>query len=1102
MKKFLKNLSLAILFLISILHPVQAGEVVVTDDVKQYPSEYLATRLNRIAKDFRIEIAFDGKSVEGISLPAIEKENTAEKALTSSLLNTSFIYRKNSENNYSIVKRTNTRPSSGSATLRGRIVESETSEPIPGAAIHLSDKQYAVSDFNGYYSFPKVTSGKVVLEVSYVGFKPEKTEITVKTGENTYDIKMSGSTQLSEVLVKGVLRTRSAVPHTTEKLMVAEIKGLNVLASGISSEQISKSADRNAAEAVQRVSGVSIADDKFVIVRGLNQRYNLTYMNDNVAPSTEMYSRAFALDLIPSRIIDKILVFKSPSPENQADATGGVIKIYTKDAKVVRHFDVELQLGYRPGTTFKSDFLTYNGGKFDFLGFDDGTRKLPSSVPGYGNLDQATISQKEYVRTFSPILTYGQKTALPNLQFTANYYNSFVIGNKYLSMLSSLSYKHEDLHSDVFRQEGNPANGTNDKVYNENRNTETGQINLLQNFTYQLNDSSKLEFKNFLLEQGQNTTLVRISHPNFPPMTQGGYYDPTYQGPLNKNNILSWSQRFLYAGNLGGTHYFNKGVHELQWNLGYTFSRFEVPDERVIRLSTVDQSERSGDPSLQWTGVPRQGDYDLSTVWGMISRTWTRNTEGVYNASADYTYKPVSWIKLKTGMYQQFKLRKLSRRAYLVNEGDLRGGYMDFMTTVGNYGDYIDTKAVFFKEQDLNKLWSDDYLRDNTSGLKVYDRTLGSDAYTASEQNNSGYLAVDYTPNKQIEVYGGVRAEYDRTKIGGALPPAGDLGSTGINVPIIVDYQKLDWLPSLNINYRPFESTVFRLGYGKTVNRPEIREAAPYADHDYVNNNFVSGNPALRPSSIDNYDVRIEFYPRHNRSGEVISLGLFYKDLQNPIERINNTTRQKNAYPIISFQNSDHAVIKGAELELRKNMDFIPVNFFRSFSFVGNVTLIQSRARRKVTSAYDQGVDVDRPLQGQAPYIVNAGLYYDNAGSGSKVSVIYNVTGTSIYAAGRPYQTSSNIDGPLYRGSILELPRNLLDFSVTQRLFKGLQCKFSIQNLLNKPVEMAEDWNFTNKYELQSISYNDNGTRSYNGDPISYHYNPGRYYVFNLTYSF
>ncbi len=244
-------------------------------------------------------------------LPPLSVQNNAlEDILEKSLDATPFMFKKISGNSYVIIKKANAEPKKtfGSGTLKGRIVESETSEPIPGAMVRLSDKQYTVSDLNGYYVFPKVASGKLVLEVSYVGFKPEKTEITVRAGENTYDIKLSGSTLLSEVQVRGVQRVRSSVPHTTEKLLVAEIKGLSVLASGISSEQISKSADRNASDVVQKIAGVTVRDDKFIVIRGLNERYNLTHMNDNIAPSTELYSRAFSLDLIPTRIIDKILV--------------------------------------------------------------------------------------------------------------------------------------------------------------------------------------------------------------------------------------------------------------------------------------------------------------------------------------------------------------------------------------------------------------------------------------------------------------------------------------------------------------------------------------------------------------------------------------------------------------------------------------------------------------------------------------------------------------------------------------------------------------------------------------------------------------------------
>ena len=1070
-----------------------------------FPEETLVSRIERIKKTSDARITFNTEQLKDIHVKALIVENlTVEQILDKSLSATVFTYKKVSDNLYAIIRKTtNESPknSGSSGSLKGRIVESETSEPIPGAAIRLSDKQYAVSDFNGYYVFPKVANGKVVLEVSYVGFKPEKTEIIVRAGENTYDIKLSGSTMLSEVQVKGIQRMHSAVPHTTEKLLVAEIKGLNVMASGISSEQISKSADRNAAQAVQRVSGVTIVDDKFVVVRGLNQRYNLTYLNDNVAPSTETNSRAFALDLIPSRIIDKILVLKSPSPENQGDATGGVIKVYTKDAKAVKHFEIELQTGYREGTTFNNNFLTYQGGKTDFLGFDDGTRKLPSSVPGYGRLDVAKISQKDYAETFSPILSYGKKNALPNMQFTTNYYNSFPVLRKNLSTLTSLSYKNERIHADVFRQQGindNNMVSTNDAVQHDNRNTETAQLNLLQNFTLSLNDSNNIRFKNFLLQQGQSVTMDRISMPRLP--------SPTYlNASQNRDILLSYTQRFLYAGNLGGT--LTSGKHKWLWNAGYSYSRQELPDQRVSRFTAPTNYASIGDPELQWRARGRVNDPDLmkNTIpltLGIMSRLWSRNEEGVYNGSLDYTFRTNNWLSLKLGTFHQWKERQLYRKIFTVHEGDIRNAYSDYSTPAGYYGDYVNPNLIRFTLQELPYVWSTDYLRDDGTGLKVLDRTTGSDAYIATEQNNSSYFALSLSPaGGKFEMYGGLRYEYNRQKIAAAIPPSDPSSPDAINTPLLIDYPLTSWLPSLNLSYKPVDSWVFRAAYGKTVNRWEFREASPYTETDYENNQTLMGNPDLKAAKADNYDIRIEFYPQGNAQGETVSLGAFYKKINNPIERIVNSSRLSSEarLPIITFQNARRATIQGIELEIRKSLEFVPAAFFRHLSMVANLSLIKSEAvQDSVNTSNPFFYSFRRPLQGQAPYLVNAGLYYDNAGSGTKVSAIYNIVGTRIYAAGTNYQYNSVIRTATQRGSLLELPMHSLDISISQRIVKSLQVKFSVQNLLNQEIRMAEDFNFTNKYE--PVKETKDGLQE--GDNISSVYSPGRYFQLTLSYSF
>lgn len=996
----------------------------------------------------------------------------------------------------------------GPGTIKGRIVEFETSQPLPGASVFMVELKKGVqSDENGYYKFTGVPAGKYTLQVSYISFTTEKLQVTISANkEATYDVKLQGSNQLTEVVVKGVGKSRAPVAHTTEKQVLQEIKSMSIVASGISSQQISKSADRNAAEVVQRVAGVTTVDDKFVIVRGLNPRYNLTYLNDNTAPSTEIYTRGFALDLIPSRIIDKILVYKSPSPENLADATGGVVKIYTKDAKTVKHFDIELQTGIRGNTAFNQNFLTYKGGKFDFLGFDDGTRALPSAVPNYDQLSLAKLTPSQYANAFSPVLSYQKTTALPNVQITANYYNSFKVAKRNISSLTSLSYKNEYLKVMANRQQGNStvSYNTTDQTSTDDKNTQTGQINLLQNFTLHLADSSTISFKNFLLQQGINNTIVRQS---WRTAADGA------DAALNKDNILSFNQRFLYAGNIGGNHFLNKGRHRLQWNVGHTFSRQSTPDLRVIRLTESPAFATVGDTTIQWRARGlnmdfTDGNYVVPLKLGIISRLWMRNSEGNYNASLDYTYRLKPWLTLRAGSFQQWKERRLFRRIYTVHEGDME----DLSGRVGSGGKphgpgdswWLNSQLVRFREQDLPHVWSEKYLNDVYTGLRVADRTTGSDSYTGTEQNNSGYAALLISPaNRKVEVYGGMRYEYNRQKIGAAIP-ASDNFPGSINYPVYIDNPMSTWLPSVNVSWRPNSSWVFRTAYGKTVNRTEFREVAPYKELDYENNTIISGNIKLKSAKVSNYDFRAEYYPKGNQSGEVISAGIFYKELSNPIERINTSLRTTDSdFPTISFQNAARATIKGLEVEIQKKLDFIPIAPFRNISFIGNLSLIKSVTYNDTTVLASLAITPDqRALQGQAPYILNAGLYYENAGWGTKLSVIYNTSGMNIYAAGRGYE-KNQFSGTTYRGSILELPRHTFDVAATQRLLKGIQVKLSIQNLLNQEIRMAEDFNFTNKYEPLSEPYvTETGTKTRDGDNISYRYKPGTHFMLNISYSF
>lgn len=985
----------------------------------------------------------------------------------------------------------------GSGTLKGRIVEFETSQPLPGASVYITELRRGVSsDNDGYYRLTGIPAGKYTVRISFISYATENISVNVSTDrEATYDVRLQGNNALEEVTISAIRKSRAPVAHTSERQLVTEIKNLNVIASGVSSEQISKSADRDAAQVVQRISGVSVVDNRFVIIRGLNPRYNLTYLNDNVAPSTDVNSRNFGLDLIPSRIVDRILVYKSASPEYQADATGGIVKIYTKDATAVKHFDVEFQLGARQGTTFMRDFLSYNGGKLDFLGFDDGTRKLPSVLPGYGSLLLADLKPSEYASAFSPTLSYGKTTALPNMQVTANYYNAFPVFGRILSSLTSFSYKNDYQNSTVGLQEGSRYRSveTTDKTSSDNRNMNTAQLNLLQNFSFSLSERHKFFFKNFFLQQGQDNTVVRVSHPTA---------QNTQSPDLNKDITLSYQQRFLYAGNLGGLHQLQEDRQVLSWNVGYTYSNRQTPDQRVIRLRGMMPEFAMGDADLQWWahGFSPSDSEDLNTVplsLGIISRLWSRNSEGIYNGALDYTFKPTDWVTVKIGTFQQWKRRALSRRIYTVHEGNVDPSR--FGPGAINPYHYVDPNLTRFREGQLPQIWTDNYLNDAYSGLYVVDRTMGSDMYVGTEQNNSAYLALTLTPYPWIEAHGGLRYEYNRQKIGAAIPTG---AGRPISEPVLTDHSSGQWLPSINVSLKPTEQWTLRVAYGKTVNRTEFREVSPFRELDFENNTEISGNPNLVSARVENYDVRLEYYPNTDK-GDAISFGAFYKEITNPIERVNTSSRVISLFPSISFSNATSATVKGLELELRKSLAFLPGALFRDLSIIANASLIDSWTKYENLSATSTMIG-ERPLQGQAPFLVNAGLYYDNAAWGTRIAGIYNYAGENIYAVGLGERYNSFIDGPEYRGSLIELPRHLLDFSATQRIGKGMQLKFTIQNLLDQKLEVAEDFNFTNKYEpLVEIADPDyKFPIRYEGDNIASSFRPGRYFNLSFSYSF
>lgn len=1065
-----------------------------------------------------------------------EQQISVREALLRILDGTSLMYRLKMD--YVIID-TRPRPQPQPVgTIKGRIVEFETAEPLPGATVRVLESNTGMSaNEGGYYQF-NLSPGAYTLEVSFIGYNTVTRKVQVVAGkESTYDIKLQGNNILGEVEIKA-RKGFSKVPvaFTSERQLLEEVRMSRSVISGISNEQINRTADRNAAEVVRRISGVSVVDDKFIVVRGMNQRYNLTYLNSNIAPSTELYSRAFAYDMLPSSIIDRIVVYKSPAAELLGDYAGGAIKVYTKNTSPVRALNIGVQINYREGTTFK-DMNGYKGGSLDWLGFDDGTRKMPD-IPGFRETGgRQTMDQEQMINSFSNTWQYGRLQALPDMQLFVNYFDNWNVFGKRLYSMSALTYTNEYRHfveertvgggGGLFKtEEGTYAKELTPFTLND-QSTQITKLNLVQNFTLRLNDRHRLEFNNFLLNDARNNTTIAITH-------RDGFLTGDNELEINafatKLNTFNYQQRFLYNGNFGGVHDFSAARRQsLRWNLGYSRSLQDVPDQRVASFG--GNNIGYSDDDFRWTAFSAEGRPDI--YFGLMSRLFIKNTENVYSFSADYSIQPRADVLLKAGTYQLYRTREMDRRFFKVLPGNFNGTEIDANLDFGSIDPFENYPAlVRFREQDLAWLWDPRNFPEDGTGLKLFDVSSPLDRYIASEQNNSGYLQGEWTPmGGKLVINAGLRIEYNLQKIAGAgsMTVRNDDSEPYVGqmyYPVPVSLGKTDLLPSVNLNYRPDSVWVIRASYGRTVNRPEFRELSPFSDIDFISQERITGNPLLKSSTIENYDLRAELYPK-GRPGETVSIGVFYKQINGPIERLRYATASEGSFITqINFINTDRARLYGLELELRKSLSFVPGNLFRNLSIVLNGAWIKSEVSRNDSGvSYNNsnslgnrlGTFSGRPLQGQAPYVLNGGLFYENAGWGTKLGVIYNVTGPSIYAIadenGQEINEIMQKEGGITveetvrlqtLPSLIEAPRHLLDLSFTQRLYKSLQMRINIQNLLDQPYRMAEDANWDYKWNKPGdYFYRPPGTRpSVEGDNDLIRYRPGRYYNVSFTYAF
>lgn len=867
--------------------------------------------------------------------------------------------------------------------LEGSIVDQNTTEPLIGATLLVEGPgKGSIADIDGNYAVEDLPAGTYSALVQYVSYnKKHIQDIVIKDGQTTrLDIQLDeANIQLEGVQIVATRRTN------TELSMLSSTKMSNLVVSGVSSQQITRSLDRDAGEVVKRVSGVTIQDNRFVVVRGLNQRYNNVWLNDASTPSSEADRRAFSFDVVPGGLIDNLLIFKTPAPELPADFSGGFVKVLTKNMPAENETILQFASSWQEGSTFQS-FDWASPEAWDVIGLGTMPRRLDAAFPNQIKSSMTPSERASYTAQTSQSWDTKAITALPDLRFSATINRRYDWNGAQVGMITAFNY------SNTFRAQSIENNRYGiyqadidapfyDNDYSDLRYEQTAKWGLLHNWSWMFGADHRIDFRNFFNQMGLNRLTYRSG------------IDQASEYYVVQNQERYYTSRGTYAGQLSGKHNFEASKQKMDWVLGYAYANRYEPGRMLV-------SAKMKDPSVGFTldaNDVKRYDQDLQEHVVSGGLNWEKK-------------RALSWVSLqiKSGLFSELKTRVFDARnfAHTFDASKLPDG---------------------FSQMTVEQLFTSENIA--SGGILLRENTNKSDAYSAYNFLNAAYLGVNLDWMERIKIYTGVRGEHNRLRLDG-------YESDGTK-PVAVDRSSLDLFPSVNATYTINPKHLIRLAYGASINRPEFREIAPYVYYDFDQFAEFVGNEQLKDAYINNFDLRYEWYPTPT---ETFSVAAFYKNFKNPIESTYFTTSSGQKF---TYRNANEAYNFGVELDVRKNLTEWGM---KGFSLVANASWIKSHV------LFEEGSwERDRAMQGQSPYLINGGLYYDHEESGFKASVLYNRIGKRIVFLGVVYQDPSQ-DIP----DIYELSRDAVDVSVSKKIGSRMELGLGVKDVVNAPIQFAQ----------------------------------------------
>ncbi|MBL8985412.1 MAG: TonB-dependent receptor [Gemmatimonadetes bacterium] len=830
----------------------------------------------------------------------------------------------------------------GVGRIVGRVVDAAQGVPIGGAVVELVGPPTAfrtTTGVDGRFAFQGVPAGEVGLRVRMIGYGPKLvTGVRVPSdGSVTQDVSLNAeSIQLEELNVTAEAERGSVADALNEQQNSVGV------VNAVTAEEIARSPDGDAAAAVQRVSGVSVQDGKFVFVRGLGERYTTTSLNGARIPSPEPERKVVPLDLFPSGLLQSITTAKTFTPDLPGDFSGAQVNIRTREFPANRQITISTSTGFNSRATSKDILRAPNAG-LEWLALGASDRSLPGLVRAAGRFEPAP-SQAEVnamVGSFRNAWSAPSRSGLPNSSLSVSVGGSDRIAGQGFGYLFSGTYSYgQEIQASQRRAYALPLAAPGSVAEIDRFEGSTGRASVLLgglvNLSTNIGSGTRISVNTSYNRTADNDARREVGESE----NLGGRF---------QIDRLRYVERTVLSAQVQGEHRLGTR-HLIDWSASRSAVGRHEPDRSEIVYSL------DVDPQ----GNPRPPAWFSASNEGAV-RTFADLDETATETAANY-----SVMLGRPGRPHQIRVGGLYRRA----DRDADNRSYSIAATLPDAARELAPEAIFDGR----------FSGPGQSYFRVTPLSAGG-TYTAQDRQVAGYLMVQYFLSSRLELLGGARVE--RSEVDVTTEPT-------VGAPVSTRPRYTDVLPSLALNFRMTETQTLRLAATQTLSRPEYRELSPVQYREVIGGENILGNADLKRALIRNFDARWEWYPN---PAEVISVGVFAKRFSDPIERVYLAT---SGTRIVSFLNAESGANYGVEVEARKNLRFLSA---RLVNFSGHFNGTVMRSRIRIGDGLSSRLNDERAMVGQAPYVINTGLTYTSGSGAFSATALYNVVGRRIVNA-------------------------------------------------------------------------------------------------------